>query len=86
MINTLNFSVMKFKVVKSKAVGPKDDPVIISSETIDSNVDFVDASDSMYYEVLGFKKSGAQVLESNLRAVIVDSSDRATHVIDIFEE
>lgn len=40
----------------------------------------------MYYEVLGFKKSGAQVLESNLRAVIVDSSDRATHVIDIFEE
>lgn len=77
---------MSFKVIKSKAEGPKDEPVILSSETIDSNVDFVAASDSMYYEVLGFKKAGAQVIETQGRAVIVDGSDRAQYVIDIIEE
>jgi len=81
---------MSFKVIKSKAEGPKDEPVILSSEVIDSNSDFVDASDAMYYEVLGFKKAGCQAVETkegwSRRAVIVDGSDRVQYVIDLIEE
>jgi hypothetical protein len=76
---------MSYQVIKSKAEGPSNDPVILSSEILDSGLTHDGANEVLYYEAHGYKRSGAQVIEKNDRIVIVDESDRAKYVLDIVE-
>lgn len=78
---------MSYKVVQHKAEGNAGDPTILpGGEIIDSGLDYVDASDVLYYEVIRWRKSGAQVIELHEQAIVVDEFDRAKYVIDLIEE